>query len=433
MAEEKKKRKPAVKSNAAAKWTKTSVKDGPAREEKPGVQDKRAGKGKGRPGSSEDGCKHKKACGGCRYQGIPYEKQCRIKQKEAEKFLEGFCRVMPIISMENPYHYRNKVHAAFDHDRKGNPISGIYKAGTHTVVPVDSCLIEDKKSDEIIVSIRKMLRSFKIRTYDEDTGYGLLRHVLVRRGFQSGQIMVVLVTASPVFPSKNNFVKALLKEHPQITTIVQNVNNRGTSMVLGDKEQVLYGKGYIEDTLCSCVFRISSKSFYQVNPVQTEKLYGKAMELAGLTGEETVIDAYCGIGTIGIVASSQAKHVIGIELNRDAVRDAVFNAKRNQRENIVFYQKDASRFMQEMAASGQKADVVFLDPPRSGSTEEFVNAAVSMEPERIVYVSCNLETLARDLGWFEKKGYQAREAWPVDMFAWADHTESIVLLQKSVK
>ena len=200
-----------------------------------------------------------------------------------EELLGGVCPVRPIIGMEEPYHYRNKVHAVFGLDRKNNPISGIYKEGTHRILPVDSCLIEDQKADEIIVTIRSMLRSFKIRVFDEDTGYGLLRHVLVRRGFHSGEVMVVLVLGSPILPSKNNFVKALRKLHPEITTVVVNINDKQTSMVLGEKETVIYGKGYIEDTLCGCTFRISPKSFYQVNPVQTEILYNKAITYAGLT------------------------------------------------------------------------------------------------------------------------------------------------------
>ena len=239
-----------------------------------------------------------KQCGGCQLLDMEYEKQLEWKQKYLEEQLKGLCPVKGVIGMKDPFHYRNKVHAVFDRDRRGNIISGIYQENTHIVVPVERCLIEDEKADEIIGTIRGMLKSFKIRTYDEDTGFGLLRHVLVRRGFATGEIMVVLVTASPVFPSKNNFVKALREKHPEITTIVQNVNGRGTSMVLGDKEHVLYGKGYIEDVLCGLRFCISSKSFYQVNPAQTEILYNKALELAGLTGKETVLDAYCGIGTI---------------------------------------------------------------------------------------------------------------------------------------
>ena len=295
---------------------------------------------------------------------------------------------------------------------------------------MDSCLIEDQKADEIIVTIRSMLRSFKIRVFDEDTGYGLLRHVLIRRGFTTGEILVVLVTASPVFPSKNNFVKALREKHPEITTIVQNINGRNTSMVLGDKEHILYGKGYIEDVLCGLRFRISSRSFYQINSVQTEKLYGKAMELAELTGKETVLDAYCGIGTIGLIASKHAGKVIGVELNQDAVRDAVQNAKKNGITNAQFFCNDAGRFMSHMAARSESADVVFMDPPRSGSTEEFIDAVALMQPKRVVYISCGPDTLARDLKVFAKHGYRAKEAWPVDLFGWTGHVETVVLLSK---
>ena len=350
-----------------------------------------------------------------------------------EELLGGVCPVRPIIGMEEPYHYRNKVHAVFGLDRKNNPISGIYKEGTHRILPVDSCQIEDQKADEIIVTIRSMLRSFKIRVFDEDTGYGLLRHVLIRRGFTTGEILVVLVTASPVFPSKNNFVKALREKHPEITTIVQNINGRSTSMVLGDKEHVLYGKGYIEDELCGLRFRISSRSFYQINSVQTEKLYGKAMELAGLTGKETVLDAYCGIGTIGLIASKHAGKVIGVELNQDAVRDAVQNAKKNGITNAQFFCNDAGRFMSHMAARGESADVVFMDPPRSGSTEEFIDSVALMQPKRVVYISCGPDTLARDLKVFAKHGYRAKEAWPVDLFGWTGHVETVCLLSRKAQ
>lgn len=315
-------------------------------------------------------------------------------------------------------------------DRKGKIISGVYKEGTHFVLPVDTCLIEDEKADRIIGTIRELLPSFKMKVYDEDTGYGFLRHVLIRTAHKTGEIMVVLVTASPVFPSKNNFVKALRKVYPEITTVVQNINNRGTSMVLGDKEHVLYGPGFIVDELCGKRFRISSKSFYQINPVQTEILYDIAIKAANLTGKETVVDAYCGIGTIGIAASSKAKEVIGVELNKDAVRDAVTNAKINQIKNVSFYNNDAGKFMVQMASEGGKADVVFMDPPRSGSTEEFINAVATLKPERVVYVSCGPDTLARDLAVFKKKGYKAQEAWAVDMFPMTGHVETICSLTR---
>lgn len=370
-------------------------------------------------------------CGGCQLLHLPYSWQLEQKQQMMEKLLKGICPVHPIVGMENPWHYRNKVHAVFDHDRKGNPISGVYEAGTHNVVPVERCLIENEKADEIIGTIRGMLKSFKIRTYDEDTGMGLLRHVLVRCGFSSGQIMVVLVTSSPVFPSKRNFLQALLKEHPEITTVVQNINDKATSMVLGEREQVLYGKGYIEDQLCGCTFRISSRSFYQVNPVQTEKLYQKAIKEAGLTGRETVLDAYCGIGTIGIIAAPKAGRVIGVELNPDAVRDAVSNARANGRRNVDFYCNDAGRFMQEMRAAGGNLDVVFMDPPRSGSTPEFIRAVCESRPKRVVYISCGPETLARDLRLFMAKGYGVLGAWPFDMFPGTEeHVETVAILSR---
>lgn len=371
-------------------------------------------------------------CGGCQYLDMPYAEQLQMKQSQMQKLLGNYCKVHGIKGMDDPFHYRNKVHAVFGY-RKGEAISGVYEEKTHNIVPVETCMIEDQKADEIIGTIRGMLKSFKIRTYDEDSGYGLLRHVLVRRGFTSGQIMVVLVTASPVFPSKNNFVKALRQKHPEITTIVQNINNRGTSMVLGDKEHVLFGKGYIEDELCGCKFRISPKSFYQVNPVQTEYLYGKAIELAGLTGNERVLDAYCGIGTIGIIAASKAKEVIGVELNADAVRDAVQNAKCNDVKNIRFYCNDATEFMMQMAASGDTVDVVLMDPPRAGSTEAFIKAVAAVKAKTVIYVSCGPDTLARDLGVFKKMGYQADGAWPVDMFPATGHCEVICCLSRNGK
>lgn len=373
-------------------------------------------------------CPHFKTCGGCQYLDMPYEKQLEHKKKEVSDLLRPFCRVEEIIGMDDPFHYRNKVHAVMARDRKGHIISGVYKEGTHTVLPVETCLIENKKADEIIGTIRELLPSFKMKVFDEDTGYGFLRHVLVRTAHATGEIMVVLITASPVFPSKNNFVKALRKVHPEITTVVQNVNGRDTSMVLGEKEHVLYGPGFIVDVLCGKKFRISSKSFYQINPVQTEKLYNLAIEAAGLTGKETVVDAYCGIGTIGIVAASAAKEVIGVELNKDAVRDAVTNAKANGEKNIRFYNNDAGKFMVQMASQNAHADVVFMDPPRSGSTEEFMDAVAILNPDRVVYVSCNPETLARDLAYFKKKGYRAEKAWAVDQFPATSHVETVIMM-----
>ena len=236
-----------------------------------------------------------------------------------KNFSNAFAPLKKIIGMKTPYHYRNKVQAAFYTDKKGKIISGVYQSGSHHVVGIDSCQTEDVIADKIIVAVRKLLPSFRMTTYNEDTGKGFLRHILVKRGFATNQIMLVLVTGTPVFPSKNNFVKAILKQFPEITTIVQNINPYRTNLVLGDNQKVLYGKGYIEDILCGCRFRISPKSFYQINPVQTEVLYGKAIEFANLKSNETVLDTYCGIGTIGIIAAKNgAGNVIGAELNGDA-------------------------------------------------------------------------------------------------------------------
>lgn len=374
-------------------------------------------------------CSVAKKCGGCRYQGVSYQEQLRRKQRITEGLLKKFGKVEPIIGMEDPYYYRNKVHAAFGRDRKGNVISGIYEEKSHRIVSVDDCMIEDKKSQEIIRTIRGMLKSFKIKTYDEDTGYGLLRHVLVRRGFSTGEIMVVLVTVSPIFPSKNNFVKALRKEHPEITTVVLNVNDRQTSMVLGDRNIVLYGPGFIKDRLMGLTFRISPSSFYQVNPVQTEVLYGKAMEFAAMTGKERVIDAYCGTGTIGIIASGNARDVIGVELNRDAIRDARMNARENKIRNVRFVPGDAGWFMEGIAAEGEKVEVVLMDLPRSGSDRKFLHSLLTLSPEKIVYVSCNPESLARDLACLTKRDYLVKKMQPVDMFPLTDSVEVVCLLE----
>lgn len=379
--------------------------------------------------NSESICPHSKKCGGCQYQGIEYAKYLSMKQKHVEELLGKFGKVDRIIGMDNPYHYRNKVHAAFDRDRRGNYISGIYQEGTHEVIAVENCLIQDQRANAIINSIRGLLKSFKIKTYDEDTGYGLLRRVLIRTGYKTGEVMVVLVLGSPILPSKNNFVKALRKLHPEITTVVINVNDKQTSMILGERETTIYGKGYIEDVLCGYRFRISPKSFYQVNPVQTEVLYNKAIEFAELDGSQRVIDAYCGIGTIGMIASKYAKEVIGVELNSDAIKDARVNAKLNNIKNISFYNNDAGRFMVEMAQQNEKVDVVIMDPPRAGSDETFMDCVAKLAPQKVVYVSCNPETLARDLVYMKKLGYRVKKILPVDMFAFTDHVESVILMQ----
>ena len=380
-------------------------------------------------------CPVYKKCGGCQLQNLNYKEQLRFKQNKVVKLLKSFGRVEPIIGMDNPYHYRNKVQAAFFTDRNGKIKSGVYQSGTHRIVSVDDCQIEDMLADEIIVAIRKMLPSFRLTTYNEDTRKGFLRHVLVKRGFSTNQVMVVLVTGTPIFPSKNNFVKALREKFPQITTVVQNINPFKTNLVLGERQTVLYGKGYIEDELCTCRFRISPKSFYQINPIQTEVLYGKAIEFAGLKGDETVLDTYCGVGTIGIIAAKHgAGKVIGVELNGDAVKDAVQNAKANRLNNIRFFKGDAGEFMESVAEEYTKPDIVMMDPPRAGSSEQFLSSLIKMSPKTVVYVSCNPETLARDLEHLRKNSdYEIKRIQPVDMFPHTQHVEVVTLITQSRK
>lgn len=363
-------------------------------------------------------------CGGCQLQNMPYSAQLQHKQNLVGRLLGRFCKSAPILGMKQPYHYRNKTQMAFVMTKSRRITSGVYQSGSHTVVSTDSCLLTDPQSDRIICTIRKLMPSFKLLPYHLFSGRGFLRHVLVRRGFQSGEIMVVLVSATPIFPGKNHFVTALLEKHPEITTIVHNVNRDFEGLMLGPNEKVLYGPGYIEDTLCGCTFRISSRSFYQVNPTQTEVLYNTALEFAGLTGKETVLDAYCGIGTIGLCAAKRAKTVIGVESNRDAVRDAIANAKRNQITNARFFRADAGEFMEEFHES---IDVAFVDPPRAGCSQQFLDSLLKLAPKKIIYVSCNPETLSRDLRTLTKS-YTAEKIQPVDMFPHTNHVECVVKL-----
>ncbi|HCA05215.1 MAG TPA: 23S rRNA (uracil(1939)-C(5))-methyltransferase RlmD [Ruminococcaceae bacterium] len=377
-------------------------------------------------------CPVYKKCGGCQLQNMTYAEQLEFKQNKVDRYLKKFQKPLPIAGMDNPYHYRNKVQAAFYTSRNGKIISGVYQSGSHNVVGIDSCQIEDVTADKIITAVRRLMPSFKMTAYNEDAHRGFLRHILVKRGFATNQVMLVLVTGTAVFPSKNNFVKAIRQKFPEITTIVQNINPYDTNLVLGKKQNILYGKGYIEDVLCGCRFKISPKSFYQINPVQTEVLYGKAIEFAGLKGKETVLDAYCGIGTIGIIAAKRgAGRVIGVELNGDAVRDAIDNAKSNGLKNIRFYKGDAGAFMREAARENERADVVFMDPPRSGSSAVFLDSLIAMSPKTVVYVSCNPETLARDLRYLcQNSGYRVRKIQPVDMFPHTSHIECVCLITK---
>ena len=372
----------------------------------------------------------KQGCGGCPMLALPYEEQLRKKQKKIKRLLGNFGKPQPIIGMENPWHYRNKAISTFTYVKGKQVQSGIYAQGTHWVIPVETCLLHQPVLDEAIEAVRKAVREFKYPVYDEDKKTGLVRHILVRHSLSEDQVLAVLVTASPVLPGTKAFGKRVRQLCPKITTFIQNINERSTSAVLGYKEKTLYGKGYIQDTLCGIRFRISGSSFYQINPVQTEILYRTAIEAAELDKNQTVLDAYCGVGTIGLSAASRAKKVIGVERNKSAVRCAWENAKENGIQNAQFLCADATDFIRKMAARGERVDVVFMDPPRAGSTPEFLQAVSAMRPEKIVYVSCNPETQKRDLELLIKERWKVKKIQGVDMFPHTEGIETVVLLDK---
>lgn len=374
-------------------------------------------------------CAFSEKCGGCDYAGMKYDNELAVKQKYIEELFGEYVKVDDIVGMYRPIHYRNKVHAVVGLDDSRNVIAGTYEENSHRIVDTSDCMIEDSQCTDIIKDIKGLIASFKYQPYDEDSGKGLIRHILLRKGFSTKEIMLVIVTAGVAFPSKNNFLKVLCEKHPEITTIVQNINDRHTSMVLGKRNIVLKGKGYIEDVLCGCRFRISPTSFYQINHQQTEKLYKKAIQLADISKNDTVIDAYCGIGTIGIAASRKAGKVIGVELNSEAVSDARVNASINNIKNVTFVNADAGDFLVEYAKNA-KADVVIMDPPRSGSTPEFLNSLLKIKPDRIVYISCGPDTQARDIKVLVKGGYKVMACQPFDLFPHTEHVETVILLSR---
>ena len=373
-------------------------------------------------------CKYYGRCGGCQLQHLANESQDQVKQQTAEKYLGSFGKVEDILVMDYPYEYRNKITYSFGYAKKKELIAGMYAEYSHTIIDIDKCLIQDPIADQIIQTIKQIMRKYKMEPYEEDRETGFLRHVLIRTGFATGEVMVVLVAAHPIFTGKKNFIKLLTKAHPEITTIILNINNKDTSMILGEKETTIYGKGYIEDILCGLKFRISTKSFYQINPKQAEVLYNTALKMADFQGNERILDAYSGIGTIALIAAKQVKEVIGVELNPDGVKDAIKNAQTNEVDNVYFNEDDAGEFMGKLAKDNQVIDAVIMDPPRSGSDEAFLSALCSLKPQKIIYISCNPETQARDLTYLLERGYEVRKIQPVDMFPQTNHVETCVLL-----
>ena len=376
-------------------------------------------------------CSVKDICGGCEYIGRPYEYQLGLKQKHVSGILDGICEVGNIVACDSPYYYRNKVHSAFKRGRGGKIIHGTYAEGSHRIVEHDRCMIENRKAQEIINTIGVIAARHKMSIYDERVGKGLLRRVLVRVSEATGQIMVVLVIGSRYFTGKNAFIAELLDKHPEITTIVSNINSRHDSMILGNISKTEYGKGYIEDVILGKTFRISPDSFFQVNTKQAEVLYSTAVSLAGITTDDRVLDCYCGTGTITLCTAELCSEAVGVEINPAAVTHARANARRNKVRNVKFINEDATAYMEDLRLSGgERYDVVIMDPPRAGSTARFINSLAGISPSRVIYVSCNPETLARDLKCFISEGYRPVRAIPVDMFPWTDDVECCVLLER---
>ena len=377
-------------------------------------------------------CPVARPCGGCQLQMLDYAEQLRFKEKKIAGNLQrigGMTEIPmePIVGMENPFRYRNKAQFPIGQDRNGKLITGFYAGRTHQIMENRNCYLGVEQNEEILNRILAWMEENGVPAYNEETGKGLVRHVLIRFGFMTKEIMVCLVVNGKKLPAEEKLIKSLT-ELEGMTSITLSANRERTNVIMGKEIRCLWGQGYITDYIGTVKYRISPLSFYQVNPVQTKNLYEKGISLAGLTGNERVMDAYCGIGTIGLIASRDAREVISVELNPDAVRDAVTNAKRNQIKNVSFYQNDAGAFMVSRAEKGEKADIVFMDPPRAGSDEAFLSSVVTLSPKKVVYVSCNPETLARDLQYLTKHGYKAEEAWGYDMFAWSEHVETVCLL-----
>lgn len=372
-------------------------------------------------------CPFSRKCSGCQLQNLTYPEQLKMKQVKLIRLLGRFCHVDEIIGMENPTNYRNKAQAMFAY-KSGRIISGIYQSTLGKLAEVDSCMLETEASQKIVKTVKKLAIKHKIKAYDLQSGKGFLRHALVREGFKTGQIMVVIVTAEGKFEGSEEFVADLIKAHPSITSVVWNINPTETPLFLGKKSVVLYGDGYIKDILCGLEFRISPSSFYQINPVQTQILYDTAREFSHLTGNETVLDAYCGTGTIGLTMAKSAKKVLGVEINADAINDAKENAALNGIKNAEFCNADAGEYISDLARKKEKIDLVITDPPRAGCSIKFLKSLVSLSPKRVTYISCNPETLARDLAFLTQSGYKVDKIQPVDMFPYTNHIETVVAL-----
>lgn len=372
------------------------------------------------------------ACGGCQLQQLFYPAQLEYKTKKvADAFrrqkIENL-RVFPTISAEKPYEYRNKIQVPIGRDPHGHIVSGFYRSGTHKIIPIDKCWIEDPRAGKIILELKKLMKEFHYAPYDEDTRSGLIRHVLVRTSAHYDEVMVTIVTNKDEFKGKNNFVREWIKRCPSIKSLIQNINTRDTNVILGEKERTLFGPSFIKDSILGVDFLISSKSFFQVNPEQVEKLYRKAIEYADLHKDENIFDAYCGIGTLSLCASKYVKKVTGVEIVKEAIVDAKKNASLNNFNNAEFLLGDAGEVFEKLVSDGKKFSTVFVDPPRKGLDQKFIGTLLRLEPEKVVYVSCDPETLARDIKQLSEK-YNIINVQPVDMFPMTFHVETVVSLR----
>ena len=368
-------------------------------------------------------CLIEKKCGSCQYINKDYNEQLKLKYNKYKNLYKPFqVKVHEIVGMKYPYQYRNKVIVAFNQSYE----YGLYEEKSHRIVPIQSCLLHDDETNYILNQLSLILKRYRVSIYDEKRNKGFLKYVLIRRAVMTNQILVTLVVTDSMFKGSKNFCNELTKRCPSVKSIVLNINKRKTSIVLSKDEKIIYGKRFIVDELCDLTFKISSQSFYQINHEQCEKLYSKVIELLEIKDKDVVLDTYCGIGTIGMIVSKYAYKVIGVEFNHQAYKDAINNAKMNKLNNIRFINQDATAFMSEN--KDMKVDCIIMDPPRSGSTKEFIQSLRIMKPKKVIYVSCDPHTQVRDLKEFKRLGYDFKDIYLYDMFPHTNHIESIVKL-----
>lgn len=380
-------------------------------------------------------CNISKKCGSCQLIDKQYNETLNIKlNKINELFKKNNIKykVTEINKSPSITKYRNKMIVGFKYINN-TIVAGFYEENSHKIVPLESCLMHSDIQNKIVKEVISIMKSLRLKPYDEDKKVGLIRYMLIKEALKTKEIMIVIVTGQEVFPGSNEFCKRVRNIDNNIKTIIQNINTRKTSVVLGEKEKVLYGNGYITDILLNLKFNITSKAFYQVNPMQTENLYKKVKEYCDFKGNETIVDAYSGIGTIGIYLSDNVKKVTSVENNKQAHMSAINNAKNNQIKNVSFYNDDATDFIYDLSINKEKIDVVIMDPPRSGSTEKFIMSCVKLRPQKIVYVSCGPESLVVDLQLFVKSGYEIKKVSCFDMFCFTEHVECVVLMSKVQK